>query len=124
MVSLYRTQGTLRFGREFYYKNGTYNGCPLGTKYNFLFEIIQLFTFSKQFLSKGDEQCRLKRYDGATPTFWEFIKYIINGGTQDPHWISIHSSCRLVSLNAFTDTDFPSNLLTSHDQNFRESSVT
>ena len=100
MVSLYRTQGTLRFGREFYQKNGTFNGCPLGTKHSPKAFIAFINRRVLQFLSKGDEQCRLKRYDGATPTFWEFIKYIIDGGTQDPHWASIHSSCRSVCVNA------------------------
>ena len=69
----YRNEGIQKFGHDFYDPDGKYNGCPL-----------------------GDELCRTKRYDGTTPTFWEFTQAIIREGILDPHWAPIYSTCRSV----------------------------
>ena len=78
IVKKYRNEGIQKFGHDFYDPDGKYNGCPL-----------------------GDELCRTKRYDGTTPTFWEFSQAIIRGGILDPHWAPIYSTCRYYAYSSF-----------------------
>ena len=75
IVAKYRGLGKERFGSEFYKVNGSFNGCPL-----------------------GDLECKSKRGNGSTPTFWEFVKSLLEDGISDSHWIPIHNTCRLVRL--------------------------
>lgn len=73
IINKYRTIGMQKFGRDFYSLNGSYNGCPL-----------------------ADEECKRKRNTGATPTFWEFVKAILDMGIDDGHWTPIHLLCRFL----------------------------
>ena len=71
IVAKYRRLGLERFGTEFYNLNGSYVGCPL-----------------------GDTECQSKRGLGSTPTFWEFVKSLLEDQISDGHWNPIYSTCR------------------------------
>ena len=73
IVSKYRKEGVTRFGLDFYAKYGqkSANGCPL-----------------------RDAECLMKRDNGITPTFWEFVQSIIKDGISDGHWLPISLFCR------------------------------
>ena len=76
IVAKYRRLGFKRFGSEFYSVNGSFNGCPL-----------------------GDVECQSKRGNGSTPTFWEFVKSLLDSNISDSHWIPIHTVCSVCSID-------------------------
>lgn len=75
IVKEYRQRGIEKFGAEFYKtKNGSAGGCPAGV-------------------------ALCDRGDGATPTFWEFVRALLDGEVAvDDHWSPVHLACSLCRL--------------------------
>jgi hypothetical protein len=76
IVENYRHLGIRKFGAKFYsQKNGSVSSCQ-----------------------DGLTQC--DHGDGSTPTFWEFVKALLDGEIEiDDHWSPIHISCSICRLS-------------------------
>ena len=79
MINQYRQRGMRRFGKKFY----TYD------------------SFGK--IDTPHLKAAVRRKDDPTPTFWEFVRTIIDHGVTNEHWLPISFLCSLCKVSTWVN---------------------
>ncbi len=92
IVEKYRERGRIRFGDEFY--QGLHKGAPIPVP-----ERNGKDTCDRHLIrtSRRSQPCVVTA--GSTPTFWEFVKAVLEERLLDEHWRPIHDCCNPCNIH-------------------------